>query len=578
MTVNEKALSPGSVLQGQHTYHIESVMGCGSFGITYKAYTLTETEVQLKGALGNLSSKREERIYVAIKEFFMSDFTERDSLSGAITGSGGDTLIAQYREKFKKEAECLSHLHHPNIVRVVEVFEANETVYYVMEFLEGGSLEQRINSSVALDERYALDLTLQIGSAIDYLHKHRLLHLDLKPGNVMLTDSGKAVLIDFGLSKQYDMNGAPESSTTIGGGTPGYSPIEQMSVRDFAPTLDIYALAATLFKCVTGQRPHEAALLLSEGFPEQLLTAAGVSPRTIDAIRSGMAPVPGKRPQDVCSLLTALGLDGGKVDKDNKALLKQEKKPAGKAQENQIGSLYAPSEGQKTAAKTIFSPTQPIPEVRGERPRTPQPPRPVREPSQPKPVPPQPQHPGEKSIEVDYTDMNKKKSKALPIAIGIIVGVIAFVAVLAFIGWMNDREDNKIKTDEIQPETFEATTYTVTDSTVVLKKEGAADQKFTYTGEVNANTKLPEGKGKAVYGQNGTVYEGDFKNGSCNGNATLRFANGDTFSGTVESDIIRKGRYTIKATGVYFDGTYDEQGNPEKGTWYDRNGNVLEQL
>lgn len=549
MTTNEKALAPGSILQGQYTYHIESVMGCGSFGITYKAYTVTETEVELKGALGNLSSKREERVYVAIKEFFMSDFTGRNTQSGCITGTSDATLIGQYRQKFKREAECLSRLHHPNIVRVVEVFEANDTVYYVMEFLEGGSLEQRINNSVALDERFALGLMQQVGSAIDYLHKHRLLHLDLKPGNVMLTSSGKAVLIDFGLSKQYDANGAPEASTTIGGGTPGYSPIEQMSVRDFSPTLDIYALAATLFKCVTGQRPKEAAILLSEGFPEQLLTAAGVSAGTIAAIREGMSPVPAKRPQTVCAMLNALGLDGAKVDKDNRQLLQLEQDLD---TDDKSGPVSQPA--QNTTEAMSSTPVPPPSEAAA---------------SQPDKMPPTPMNAA-----------RKPKSKALPIAIAICVGVAAFVGVFFAIGWLDGRNDGKIKQKDIEPEPAQAANYEVKDSAVSIKREGEGPLEYDYTGEVNGNTKLPEGKGRAVYidGTETTVYEGYFKEGSCNGEATIKFANGDTFKGVVVNDIINKGRYTVKATGYYFEGTFDEQGNPQKGTWCDAKGNVLQTL
>lgn len=90
------------------------------------------------------------------------------------------------------------------------------------------------------------------------MHSNKMLHLDLKPKNIMLDKDGKSYLIDFGLSKQYTETGEPESSTKVGAGTPGHAPIEQANYREgkgFPVTMDIYALGATMFKMLTGQRP-----------------------------------------------------------------------------------------------------------------------------------------------------------------------------------------------------------------------------------------------------------------------------------------------------------------------------------
>ncbi|MBR7169306.1 MAG: serine/threonine protein kinase, partial [Alistipes sp.] len=288
----------GSLLQGAHTYKIEQVLGQGAFGITY----LASTRIKVDGALGALEIKTT----VAIKEFFMRDINER---AGEQVSCGSkDGIYAHYRHKFAREAENLSKLRHPNIVRVLEAFEANNTVYYAMEYCEGGSLDYLIGRD-GLAEGQALAFVRQIASALDYMHRARILHLDLKPGNVMLREDGTVALIDFGLSKQYDEAGEPESSTTIGGGTPGYAPIEQVHYReghDFPIQMDIYALGATLYKMLMGERPAEAAVLLNEGFPTHRLAAKGVSEPTIAVIEKAMSPIKRNRYGSVAEFLAAL--------------------------------------------------------------------------------------------------------------------------------------------------------------------------------------------------------------------------------------------------------------------------------
>ena len=530
MKIQEKALSIGTCLQGQHTYTIEGVMGYGSFGITYKAYTVARSEVKLEGHLGQLTSKREEKVYVAIKEFFMSDYNSRDTQSGNIKGVTEDTIIAHYRHKFQTEAENLSRLRHPNIVNVVEVFQANDTVYYVMEFLEGGSLEQHINNYNALEENEALQLIAQVGSAVEYMHQNHMLHLDLKPGNVMLTSDNRAVLIDFGLSKQYSTDGNPESSTTIGGGTPGYSPIEQMSSRGFAPTLDIYALAATLFKCLTGQRPTEAALMLSEGFPEQALRATGVSERTIDALRAGMAPTPAHRPQSVAEFLKMLGIEhvipGQPIllkPKDEKTPTMPPPAPTPDLTDGNMGGTIVP----KDPTPTPFGSTEP-------------------------------------------TVRKHKRSKAVWIVVAVVLAIAIGVGVMLLVN--NTQKD---KDHEIEPEDIG---YEVTDSIVTIRDDNSTNVwiTYTYTGHVNSKTKLPEGEGVAIYAD-GSTYSGTFKDGFLNGQATISQKNGDTFEGIAVNNVASEGTYR-QADGIYFVGTFDESGYPLEGIVYNSDGEKIQTI
>lgn len=276
-------------------YIIESVLGQGSFGITYLATT------KFQGTLGDISVK------VAIKEFFARDLNLRHP-GGTVAEVSSGSLSGKYARDFQREAKNLSSLKHPNIINVLESFSENNTHYYVMEYLDGGNLDDYIHSKGQLSESEALDIASQMAQALSYMHSHNMLHLDLKPKNVMRRSDGTICLIDFGLSKQYESSGEPESSTTIGLGTPGYAPLEQGSSderKNFAPTLDIYALGASVFKMVTGKTPPRASDIMNDGFPSDELAALGISSATISTIERMMSPRKKDRPQSVeeCGLM-----------------------------------------------------------------------------------------------------------------------------------------------------------------------------------------------------------------------------------------------------------------------------------
>lgn len=284
-------LHPGTVIHGTHNdYRIERVLGQGSFGITYVA------NVRLKGRLGAIESTA----MVAIKEFFLRDVSSRNGLR--VFSVSDSTLCSDYRRDFLREAQNLSRLDNDHIVKVLETIEENDTVYYVMEYLSGGNLDQHILSHGKLSCREALDIAIQIGEALKCMHAQHMLHLDLKPLNVMRGEDGHIVLIDFGLSKCFGADGQPESSTRIGQGTTGYAPIEQHSFKKadgFMPTLDIYALGATLFKMLTGCVPPEASVVLNEGLPVDELSSAGVPPAVIALVERAMQPLRRMRHQSV---------------------------------------------------------------------------------------------------------------------------------------------------------------------------------------------------------------------------------------------------------------------------------------
>lgn len=200
-------------------YKIERVLGQGGFGITY----LAKQKVSVAGTLGTIDAE----IEVTIKEFFMKELCNRDEESSMVTvpSTGCADLVEKFRQKFIKEAKNISKLTHPHIIKVLDVFEENGTAYYVMEYIDGGSLSDLIEKKGSLSEDETLKYTRQIASALQYIHAHNMNHLDVKPGNVLLRKNGDVVLIDFGMSKNYDVAGEQTTSSPVGVSV-GYAPIE----------------------------------------------------------------------------------------------------------------------------------------------------------------------------------------------------------------------------------------------------------------------------------------------------------------------------------------------------------------
>lgn len=250
-------LQPNITLQGGK-YRIEQVLGQGGFGITYLA---VQTSLERN---------------VAIKEFFMKDFCSRDNTK---LTTGSTKIVEQCRKKFIKEARNLARLSHPNIIGVIDIFEENDTVYYAMPYLTGGSLEDYVKTHGPLSESEAMKYVRQIASALKYMHEEEhICHYDVKPANILLDNKGNAVLIDFGISKNYDASGH-ETTTTPIGMSEGYAPIEQyqQNVEEFSPVSDVYALGATLYFLLHGKRPvsaiHRASgteLMISEQFSQEI--------------------------------------------------------------------------------------------------------------------------------------------------------------------------------------------------------------------------------------------------------------------------------------------------------------------
>ena len=272
-------------------YRILKVLGQGGFGITYLA-------IQVR-----LDRK------VAIKEFFMKDFCERNEVTSQVTlgTAGSRETVNSCRKKFLTEAKHIALLVHPNIIRIIDVFDENSTSYYVMEYIEGGSLSNKLGTT-GLSMSEATRYIFQVAETLEYIHKKNIAHLDIKPSNIMLNGNDEIVLIDFGVSKQYDFSTGEQTSVSPVGCSSGYAPLEQYEpdgVKDFSPQTDIYSLGATYFKLLTGITPLKASKITKDFLLENL-KAKGVPTAVISIICKSMEKLKENRFSDVCSFIEGL--------------------------------------------------------------------------------------------------------------------------------------------------------------------------------------------------------------------------------------------------------------------------------
>jgi len=253
MNMETQTLPLGTILDsGINQYRIVEVLGQGGFGITYRANATVK--------VGNIELKAS----FAIKEHFIREYNQRQGTTVAVPNPSNAQEINESIGAFITEAERLNRLSlkHPGIVKVNECFRANDTAYYVMEFIEGENLRHYVerHDGRRLAESEALSIIKQISESLSYLHSHQVTHLDIKPDNILLREDGQPVLIDFGLAKHYDKRGQATSTMKVIGTSEGYSPLEQYAGIDhFSPEADVYALAATLFFMLIGRDPKKAA-------------------------------------------------------------------------------------------------------------------------------------------------------------------------------------------------------------------------------------------------------------------------------------------------------------------------------
>lgn len=536
--MNQTLLS-GATLQGGK-YIIKKVLGQGGFGITYLA------EHDLLGTK------------VAIKEFFMKDFCNRDETTSQVTigTESSREQVAKFREKFLKEARNIAKLHHPNIVRISDVFEENGTAYYVMDYCEGGSLSELIKLHPAgLGEPLALKYIRQVASALEQIHAQKMNHLDVKPANILLDAQGNAVLIDFGLSKQYDATGSQTSTTPVGI-SHGYAPIEQYKqggVSEFSPATDIYSLGATLYKLITGQTPPDAQNLLEESLPSFSATDS-----VSNAIHKSMQVKRADRPQSIRECFDLLGsstassplntLSGNSSsftstnsnENDDEATRINHQSGW---QEEEVARKQADIEAQRKAAEETRKKEE-LRQYEEDRKR---------------------KEAECKAKEEARLREDEKQKASSRTGLKVFLFILCVIFAIFFIIYSND---SKVEYSNSPVQQTNPVNNNVRDK-VYRDKNGV---NFTYSGEVKDN--LPDGNGTGVYPYG--TYIGEYRVGLRQGNGKFESNDGaNKFEGTFSNDSYEVG--TLQSSGLTFKGTFkDEQ--PYNGTWYNAKNQVYAKI
>lgn len=278
-------LKPYTILQGK--YLVGDVLGEGGFGITYIGLDI------------NLE------IRVAIKEFYPNGFVTRESMTTnkltAYADKNADN-VDKWRESFLSEARSLAKCAHlQGVVGVKDFFQENNTVYIVQEYLEGQTLKAYLKSRGQIPVNELLPMMEPIILALEEVHKQKMIHRDISPDNIMLLKDGSMKVLDFGAARNYGDEDEKSKSVLL---KPGYAPEEQYRSRGKqGPWSDVYALCATIYKCITGKTPLESMERLHK---DELLmpSALGVpiSAAQENALRRGMAIVAENRIQSMAQL------------------------------------------------------------------------------------------------------------------------------------------------------------------------------------------------------------------------------------------------------------------------------------
>ncbi len=288
------ALKPGHRL---HEYRIEKVLGHGGFGITYLAY-----DVLLDAPF-------------AIKEFLPPDLAARgDGSSIIVRASTMRERFSWAKKKFLAEARVLARFRHPNLVRVSRIFEDNGTVYFVMDFVAGGTLDAWLKRHPEPDEAQVRSMLQALASGLAEVHAADTLHRDVKPSNIIVQEDGTPILIDFGAARQ-SYGAATRSVLNVV--TAGYAPLEQYSEDgEQGPWTDIYALGAVAYRMVCGLKPLDAVNRLREDpmAPASRAAAGRYSQSLLKAIDWALAVHPEDRPGSVAQWLEAMTAESPLAD------------------------------------------------------------------------------------------------------------------------------------------------------------------------------------------------------------------------------------------------------------------------
>lgn len=496
-----QGLKIGTILHGN--YRIDGVLGQGGFGITYLAMDLS------------LDRK------VAIKEFFPKDYCDREGDTSHVTlGTKNTTeFVNKLKAKFLKEAKNIAKFDNPGIIKIHAAFEENNTAYYVMDFIEGESLSAIVKKNGPLPEGKALDYIRKVGKALEYVHSHKMNHLDVKPANIMVRrKDDEPILIDFGLSKQYDSEGH-QTSTTPTGISHGYAPLEQYNdggVKEFSPQTDLYSLAATLYYLLSGVVPPQATRLVDD----ELTFPASMPTRFIEPIYKAMSTARRKRHDSIGTFLCDI-------------------------KENQDTTVIKP------ILNSIKEPEQQD-----------------QEPEPEKPIAPHYDPDSEVFVEEYDSDSKKKRDKNILLA-----AIFApFVVLIGLLIWAN-YDSTSIGNSENNASEMIAE---IQDSEGnIYRKDISYNSALgvcSYSGYVDQDGH-PNGNGKAVWESGvGKEYDGQWVHGDMDGDCTYVSSKGYRFEGKFKLNHYNEGKLT-NPDNTYYVGTFDKNGDKYTGIEYDANGN-----
>jgi serine/threonine protein kinase len=264
-------------------FKLERVIGQGGFGITYLAIDL------------NLDQE------VAIKEYYPREFANRDStFTIHAVGNKEDRETFQWGlSRFLDEARILAKLDHPNVVAVKQFFQANGTAYLVMEYCVGKPLDEIIRDHGPLSKEELAPIFNSLLDGVEHVHANDFLHRDIKPANIFIRENGSPVLLDFGAAKN-EMTSHSRSVTSLA--TAGYAPFEQYSTKGKqGPWSDVYGLATTVYRAITGIKPQDAPdrILEDQVIPCSTLLKGKFERNFLFAIDKAMAVRPEHRPQSI---------------------------------------------------------------------------------------------------------------------------------------------------------------------------------------------------------------------------------------------------------------------------------------
>ena len=279
-------------------FELLRVLGEGGFGIVYLAQ---DHSLQRR---------------VAIKEYMPSSLATRAGvLDVVVTSEKHRPVFEAGMDSFINEARLLAQFDHPSLLKVYRFWQANGTAYMVMAFYEGVTLKERLRQlGSPPDERWLMALLASLTDALKIIHAEHCLHRDIAPDNIlMLTDSGRPLLLDFGAARQV-IGDATQALTAIL--KPGYAPLEQYaevpSLKQ-GPWTDVYALCAVMYGAMMGSKPPvSVARTVADSYVPLLRSAAGrYSPRFLQAIDDGLKVLPTERTASMAVLRQALGIDPG---------------------------------------------------------------------------------------------------------------------------------------------------------------------------------------------------------------------------------------------------------------------------